>query len=284
MRLFFIALLAFTAACSDPNAGESLSDSASTTPNLEQAWIAEGFNAPEGVAAAPQGGYFISNIVGEGAGKDGEGWISVLSEDGEIVTEKFAEGLDAPKGMAVHDSRLYVTDIDQVRIFSAETGEPAGSIAIDGARFLNDATVWNGAVYVSDSGGASIHKLDGETATLWLEDERLDGVNGLLGDGGALYISTMTSGSLLSADAEGNLTEIANGMENADGIGLVPGGGWLVSSWPGAIYYVSPEGETTELLDTREAGTLQNDLTMFADTVIVPNWNPGTVTAWKVVR
>lgn len=284
MRLFSIAVLAFAAACSGPNATDPNGEAASTTPNLEKAWIAEGFTAPEGVAAAPQGGYFISNVAGNPADKDGEGWVSILSEDGALVTEKFAEGLDAPKGMAVHNSVLYVNDVDQVRMFSAKTGEPTGTIAIDGARFLNDATVWNGAVYVSDSGGASIHKLDGETATVWLEDERLDGVNGLLGEGDALYISTMTSGSLLSADAEGNLTEIANGMENADGIGLVPGGGWLVSSWPGAIYYVSPQGETTELLDTREAEILQNDLTVFGDTVIVPNWNPGTVTAWKIVR
>ncbi|WP_375201915.1 SMP-30/gluconolactonase/LRE family protein [Hyphococcus sp.] len=284
MRLFSIAMLAFAAACSAPDPAAPAAEEASTTPKLEQIWIAEGLTAPEGVAAAPQGGYFISNVVGEGGAKDGEGWISILSEDGDIVTEKFAEGLDAPKGMAVHEGRLYVADLDQVRIFNAETGEPAGTIAIDGARFLNDATVWGGAVYVSDSGGASIHKVDGEAATLWLENDRLGGINGLLGDGDTLYISTMESGSLFAADADATLTEIASGMENADGIGLVPGGGWLVSSWPGAIYYVSPEGETTELLDTREAGILQNDLTMFGDLVIVPNWRPGTVTAWKAVR
>lgn len=282
MRLAAFILLVFSTACAGAkSAGDPVY---SVTPSLEQTWIAEGFTAPEGVAATPQGGYFISNIAGNPTDKDGEGWISILSEDGVLVTERFAEGLDAPKGMAILNGVLYVSDIDQVRLFSAETGEPAGSIAIDGASFLNDATVWNGAVYVSDSGGASIHKLDGESATLWLEDERLDGVNGLLGDGASLYISTMTTGSLFSADAEGNLTEIANGMNNADGIGLVPGGGWLVSSWPGAIHYVSPEGETTELLDTREAEILQNDLTVFGDTVIVPNWNPGTVTAWKIVR
>ena len=33
-----------------------------------------------------------------------------------------------------------------------------------------------------------------------------------------------------------------------------------------------------------ETPILQNDLKIFGDTVIVPNWQPGTVTAWRVVR
>lgn len=282
MRLFSIAALAFAAACSSPN--EEAAKAASAAPQLDQLWIAEGFSAPEGVAPAPEGGYFISNVAGEGGEKDGEGWISILSEEGKIVREKFADGLDAPKGMAVHDDKLYVADIDQVRIYAADSGVSLGGVAIAGARFLNDAAVWNGAVYVSDSGAARIHRINGASAELWLEDERLGGVNGLLGDGDTLYISTMNTGSLFAADSEGGLTEIANGMIDADGIGLVPGGGWLVSSWPGAIHYVSPEGAVTELLDTREAGVFQNDITMFGDLVIAPNWRPGTVTAWRLKR
>ena len=94
----------------------------------------------------------------------------------------------------------------------------------------------------------------------------------------------METGSLFSVSKDGEITEIATGMINADGVGLVPGGGYLVSSWPGQIHYVAEDGTVTTLLDTTEAGILQNDLSMFGDTVIVPNWVPGTVTAWKVVR
>ena len=153
------------------------------------------------------------------------------------------------------------------------------------AGFLNDMTVWGNKVLVSDSATASIIDVSSGEPVVWLQDEEnLAGVNGLLGDGNRLLVATMASGSLYSVSEAGELTEIASGMENADGIGLVPGGGYMLSSWPGQIHYVSEDGTVTTLVDTTEEGILQNDLTEFGDIVLSPNWEPGTVTAWKVVR
>lgn len=294
MRFFAIPALLLVCACAPedsaaPAARTAEADAAAEAalggvPNLEPLWTAEGFAAPEGAAEAPQGGYFISNVAGEGAGKDGEGWVSLVSAEGEIVEERFVEGFDAPKGMAVLDGVLYVADIDQVRLVDASTGERKGDITVEGAQFLNDATVWNGAVYVSDSMTASVLKIENGAATVWLTDERLGRVNGVLGAGDTLYIVTMETGALYAADAQGALTEIATGLIPADGVGLVEGGGWLVSTVPGEIYYVSAEGAKTQLVDTREAGVSQNDLNVYGDIAIVPNWRPGTVTAWRVVR
>jgi hypothetical protein len=99
-----------------------------------------------------------------------------------------------------------------------------------------------------------------------------------------MLVATMSSGSLYSVAADKTMTEIATGMIDADGIGIVPGGGYLVSSWTGKIHYVAEDGTVTTLLDTTSEGISQSDLTEFGDIVIVPNWEPGTVTAWKVVR
>ena len=271
--IFSICLLA---ACTSEPVNKALS-----VASIEQVWIAEGFESPEGVAAAPDGGYFISNVVGEGTDKDGNGYISHLAADGSITTRYWAAKLDAPKGMAVLDGTLYAADIDSVVMFNVEDGERLDSVRIEGAKFLNDATDWNGAIYVSDSGDAAIYRISDGTAELWLQDERLAGVNGLLGDGDRMLVSTMTTGSLFSVTAEGELTEIAAGMEDADGIGLVPGGGYLVSSWPGQIHYVGEDGAVATLFDEPVS---QNDLTVIGDTVIVPNWRQNTVTTWKVGR
>jgi hypothetical protein len=289
MRIFTSALILMITACSaqdtaEDAAPEVMEATLETIPQLEPLWIAQGFSSPEGVAAAAGRGYFISNVVGDGTGKDGEGWISILSEEGDIIEARFIDGLDAPKGMAVLEDLLYVADIDRVRVFDAETGEARDEIAIDGAAFLNDATTWQGAVYISDSGTARIFRLADGAATVWLADEKLDGVNGLLGAGEKMLISTMSTGALYEADSDGGLTEIASGMFDADGIGVVPDGGWLVSAWRGDIFFVSPEGEVRKLLDTREEEILQNDLSVFGDVVIVPNWQPSTVTAWRIVR
>lgn len=294
MRLALAAVALCIAACgktpeatsseTTPEPVVSEAPAADGLPRLEQLWVAQGFSAPEGVAMAPDGNYFISNVAGEGEAKDGAGWISKISPAGAIVAEKFAEGLDAPKGMAVLDGRLYVADITRVRMIDAATGELLGETAIDGAKFLNDAAIWQGAVMVSDSETGRIWRLSGDNIELWRESEELAGVNGLLGDGDRLLVSTMSSGSLYEATAKGGWREIASGMKNADGIGVMPGGGYLVSSWPGKIHFVDAEGGVSTLLDTRKDGVLQNDLTMFGDVVIVPNWEPGTVTAWRVVR
>jgi len=253
-------------------------------PTLSLVWRTQGFSNPEGVAAVPGGGWFISNVAGDGDGKDGRGWITRLSPDGAIADAQWAHGFDAPKGMAVYDGALYVSDIDRVHVIDLDDPAVRRSIAIPGARFLNDVTVWNGEVFVADSGDARIYVLRADGAETWLADERLEGVNGLLGDDERLLVTTMDGGELLAASQDGALTALGGGMENADGVGRVLGGGWLVSSWPGQIFYISPAGDTTELADTREAGIYQNDLTVFGDMVITPNWEPGTVTAQRIER
>jgi len=139
-------------------------------------------------------------------------------------------------------------------------------------------------VLVSDSGTATIHKITPEGASVFATNAAWDGINGILGDGDRLLIATMTEGKLIGLDSASAETLIAAGMKDADGIGLIPGGGYLVSSWPGEIHHVSPGGVVSLLMDTKADGILQNDLSVFGDVVIVPNWEPGTVTAWKITN
>ncbi len=251
--------------------------------SLEMIWMASGFEQPEGAALAPDGGYFISNIgPGPETELDGNGYISKLNPDGTVAAAKFAEGLGAPAGLAVHEGVLYAADRDGVAMFDAATGAAKGKVLIEGAGFLNDMTVWKGDVLVSDSGTATIHRITPDGASVFAVNAAWDGINGILGDGERLLITTMTEGKLIGLDGASTETLIAAGMKDADGVGLVPGGGYLVSSWPGEIHHVSPDGAVSLLVDTKADGILQNDLSVFGDVVIVPNWEPGTVTAWKI--
>lgn len=268
-------------ACAD----DASSLTATAPPTLVPLWVADGFDIPEGVGVAPDGSYFISNIAGEDMARDGLGWISKVSKDGAVIAPKFIEGLDAPTGMAVNDGVLYVADIATVRLYDAITGEAKGAAPIDGAIFLNDVTVWQGDVFVSDSGTGRIWRLTGTAAALWREGEELAGVNGLTGVGDKMYICTMGGGDLFEATREGGWRKIATGMKDADGVGVLSqalGGGFLVSSWPGEIFHVDEAGAVTRILDTRDEEIQQNDLTVIGDIVIVPNWTPGTVTAWRI--
>ena len=253
-----------------------------SVPSLEQVWLTEGFSDPEGVAV--QGEIlFISNVAGEGNAKDGEGWISRVSLSGEGLEARWVEGLNGPKGMAVRGDKLFVSDIDAYHVIDIPSAEIDNTYPIEGAGFMNDVTVWQGGVYASDSATARIFQLDENGYKEWLSDERLGGVNGLTADGDRLLISTMSSGSLFETKGAGELTGIATGMENADGIAVLNDGSYLVSSWPGQIWHVSTAGETVELVNSVDQTIYQNDLTRVGDLIIVPNWQPGTVTAWRVV-
>ena len=90
-----------------------------------------GLEAPHSFLADPvSNSYFISNINGESEARDNNGFITKLSDDGRITAFKFIEGgrgdvtLHAPKGMAVVDHVLYVTDLDTLRAFDKTTGKP----------------------------------------------------------------------------------------------------------------------------------------------------------------
>ncbi len=268
---------------------------------LEPHWLAEGFSNPEGAALAPDGGYFISNVAGSGSDKDGEGWISRVSAKGDVETLKWIEGLDAPKGMAVLGDELFVADIDQVRVFDVATGEARRTISIPGAEFLNDVTIWNGLVVVSDSRGGRIIALTEAGPRMLTGREPFDGVNGVYGDGERLLFVSMAFGGLyvdrpnLIVDDEGvrwgeghgdpfRIVVEVDAMQDADGVAPAPGGGYIVSSWRGEIFSVSEEGRVASLLNTRDDGILQNDFLVDGEVLVVPNWEPGTVTAWRLVR
>ena len=281
LRFFAFPAFAILAACAATPARVA------AVPALEPLWIADSFAAPESVVVAPDGNYLVSNVgIDDGDAKNGDGFISKMSPEGKVIDRYWAAKINGPKGLAIQDGKLYASDIDVVMVFDAAEGGLGKKIPVDGAVFLNGVTAWNGAIHVSDSGTGRIHRIENGVATLWLEDARFGGINGVLGDGDRLLVSTMDTGSLFSVTADGTITEIATGMINADGIGLVPGGGYLVSSWPGQVHYVAEDGTVTTLIDTTgdETPILQNDLKIFGDTVIVPNWQPGTVTAWRVVR
>ena len=283
MRLVLALSASALAACSQPaDAPKDTTTVALDGPaQLEEAWVTPGFSAPEGVAFDGET-LFISNVAGEANAKDGEGWVSRVSQTGELLEEKWVSSLNAPKGMAVRDGKLFVSDFDAYHVIDIASGEVENTYTVEGAGFLNDITVWQGGVYMSDSGTARIFQIDVNGYKEWLADERLGGVNGLTADGDRLLIATMSSGSLFETRGARDLTEIASGMENADGIAVLDDASYLVSSWPGQIWHVSRTGKTTEILNTQDAPVFQNDLTRVGDLIIVPNWEPGTVTAWRV--
>ena len=154
-------------------------------------WEAKGFDGPESALFdADRNVLYISNVNGSPVEKDGNGYISKISPTGEVIAAKWATGLDAPKGLGLHGDRLYVSDINQLVEIDVESGQVLKRHTAPAAKFLNDVTVDdNGRVYVSDMLDNAVYLLDGQTLSLWLQDEALTSPNGLHVEGDRLLIA-----------------------------------------------------------------------------------------------
>lgn len=239
-KALFIALMisAYT------GMSQSLTLKWKTPPNLP---------VPESVIHDAKGNVlYVACINGKPDEKDGNGTIAKVGTDGKIVAVDWATGLDAPKGMGIHDGTLYVADITAVRSISLATGKITGSVEIEGAQFLNDITVdKKGNVYVSDTQTGKIHLVKGNKADVYFESPELAGINGLLALDNGLYIVSFASGNAFKLSADKKLTPAGKIAEGADGVVSVGKDEYLVSSWHGEVYYVDSKG-AKKLLDTKD--------------------------------
>jgi DNA-binding beta-propeller fold protein YncE len=226
---------------------------------------------------------YVSSIDGTPENKDGNGFISQVTTDGKIKNLKWATGLDAPKGMGLFNSNLYVADISKLVTIDISNGKITNTLDIEGATFLNDVTVDKaGNVYVSDSNTGKIHVVKNGKAEVYFEGPEIKGVNGLLATGNGLYVVDFPTGANFKLSNDKKLTKFSSTAEGADGVVPVGKDEYLVSSWHGEVAYVNAKGEAKKLLDTR------NDKLSAADieydpktkTLFIPTFNANTVMAY----
>ncbi len=236
-----------------------------------------GFSTPESVLHDTDADvYLVSNINGTPLDKDGNGFISRLTPDGEVADLKWIDGesegvtLSAPKGMAILDGTLFVSDIDCVRMFDATSGEPSGDICVEGATFLNDIAVGpNGELFVTDtgfeatadgfapSGTAAIHRMtpDGRQAPI-AQGDGLTGANGLAVGSRGLFMVSFASGQVFQVNVDnGELTPLTGESERQlDGIEFTADGGFMFSSWGDrAVYMVGSDGTQSVVVENVQA-------------------------------
>jgi hypothetical protein len=235
-----------------------------------------GFSTPESVLHDAEADvYLVSNVNGSPLEKDGNGFISRIATDGSVLDLKWIDGeaqgvvLHAPKGMAIQDGKLYVADIDCIRIFDAASGASIKGVCLESATFLNDvAPGGSGTMFFTDSGfraGAGAFEPSGTDAVYrMLEDQRvvqvrkepgLGGPNGVAVGSRGIMVATFGSGEVFRLTAEGARTDIMPASQRKfDGIEMLPDGGFMVSSWGDqCVYRVGGDGKVSKVLEGVEA-------------------------------
>lgn len=247
MKTFALLLLTACVASADPGY------------KLSKVWKTEsGLEVPECALFRPtEKVFYVSNVAGAPAEKNGKGFISKVDLDGKIVALKWATGLNAPKGMAISAGSLFVADIDALVQIDLTSGHIVKRYVAENSVFLNDvAAAADGTVFVGDSSEehGAIYRLSCGELTLWLSAPQIERPNGLHMMDGQLMAGHARNGKLLSIDpATGKSKLVAQTDSGIDGLKPDGRGNWFTSNWKGRLTLVTAEGQTIVLLDTTGA-------------------------------
>ncbi|WP_300542634.1 hypothetical protein [Maricaulis sp.] len=256
---------------------------AAQTPDFTRLWHTGGLDNPESVISDGRGGFVVSNVSGGGTERNGQGYLARLDADGQIVVRNWVSGLNAPKGLAILDGRFFVTDIDAVVEIAFPDGSVLARHTVTGANALNDIAVHDGRLFVSDSRGSRIYVFENGSWSIWLEDDALDGVNGLLAEPERLLVTTMGAGTLLAVDwADRSLRVLADGLPDADGIARATRSGYVISQWPGQVWFWRADRGRELIFDRRDEPVMMNDIFIADGRLLIPHWEPGAVSAWRI--
>jgi sugar lactone lactonase YvrE len=244
-------------------------------PRAHRVALVGGLKHPESVLHDPaQDVYFVSNIDGPSAMKDGRGFIARVRPDGSIeelgwvASGKNDVALHAPKGMAITGDTLWVTDIDVVRGFDRRSGAPTVTIdlAPHGAVFLNDLVAApNGALYATDTqikpdergnvahpGADQLFRIGPDRVpSTALSTDRFMRPNGIALDKRAeRFLIVSYGGDTIFAwkPGSGNIEPLAAGPGQFDGIEIADDGRVFITSQSTASLWELRDGRLIEMI------------------------------------
>ncbi len=262
-------------------------DSAETpaAPELTLSWKTDtSFTGSESTLYDPAAGViYVSNGNTKAGEKDNDGFISILNTDGTVRDLKWVEGnLHAPKGMALLNGKLYVTDIDEVKIIDVASAAIEKTVAIDSALFLNDLATDGHQLYFSDSRAGKIYSMatDGNYTAISTTNPN---INGLECHDGHLYALDGEGLKKFSNDGSYTQETINTEVTGGDGLVILNDSTFVASRWHGEIFFIRG-GETTVILDTQAEKSNTADIGFVADKnlVIVPTFLKNEVAAYEL--
>jgi len=226
---------------------------------------------------------FVSNINGKPTEKDDNGFISLLTVEGEILELRWLSGLNAPKGMGIFNGMLYVTDIDRVAVIDIKKKSILKFFEFPEAKFLNDIAVdQNGAVYVSDMMSTRIYRIYEDKTEIWLDDASLTGPNGLFVENDELLVGCKKIVRVSLKDK--TITPWLEETGGIDGLEAVGDGRYVFSDWQGNVYLVDKDRKIEKILDTTPAGINAADIEYIPtlNLLLVPTFGDNRVVAYQL--
>ena len=298
MKIKFLFILVLS--CSFLQAKEGINAEKGNKQKTEYGYsweVNDSLDSPESAYFDPVSNHiYISNVIGGGNKKDGEGTIQKLHWSGKILDVNWVTGLNAPKGMRAHKGVLWVSDIDEVVSINIKTGKILNKIKIKGAKFLNDIAITKaGIVFVSDTLNSSIYQIENNKWKLFLSGKDLESPNGLLIRGKKLIVaawgftqdwSTKTLGRVYAIDLKTKVKTVITKkpLGNLDGLEIDYNGDYLVSDWvAGKVFKVTSGGKIKTLFSGFK-GSADIGFLGSKKMLVVPRMAENIVTAYDLSK
>ncbi|MEW7289941.1 hypothetical protein [Aquimarina sp. 2304DJ70-9] len=195
--------------------------------------------------------FYATNGIHYKVGENG--FISKISKNGDLLELKWITGLNRPTGMAIHNSILYVADVNSLVLINTKTGkiierflEPTANSG------LNDVAInKKGEIYVSASFIHSILKLNKGRLEIWLkEEEKLKWANGLIAEDKQIVVAGLDLSSI-NIDSK-QVTRIALNSSVKDFDGIAPdglGGYFLTTVENSSLFYFDGQNSIYKLME-----------------------------------
>ena len=219
----------------------------------------KGLSHPESVVKdSERDVLYVSNMADRALG---DGYISRISSEGEVLDLKWITGLNDPKGLLIQGDKLYVADNTELVEMHIPSGKVLQKTEVPGAGLLNDIAEGNAnELFISDTRNSSIYRVDTSgKIEEWLNSPQLEQPNGLLVDENGIYVAAW------GKDQPGNLLKVLGitkeieqvteqGIGNLDGIQKVSEDSFYISDWAtGKIYKIGASGEQEEVLTSEKS-------------------------------
>ena len=223
-----------------------------------------------------------------------DGYISLINPDGSAHTLKWI-GVDRngltlnhPLGSDIVNGLLYVADINVVRWFDMESGEPRGSVVVDDAQRFNDievaedGTIWATQTGTEESGTWRVYRIgsDGDSSVV-VEGAPLARPNGIAFDpDGNIVVVNINDNAVLTFSPDGELVGTEHAVDGGnDGLVILDDGTKYVSSVRiGTVSRIRP-GEEAEVVASGIPSAASMAYDSKRNRLLIPmnNWNAITI-------
>ncbi|TRX62732.1 ATP-binding protein [Fulvivirga sp. M361] len=226
---------------------------------------------------------YVSNINQNPRQKDGNGFISKISKDGQPIEVEWVTGMSSPKGMGLVDTTLYVTDVDEVIAINVLSAEIIQRYPVSPVGMLNDIAIDEaGRVFITDMDSSKIFVLENNEISLWKEG--LNKPNGIYVEADRILIASSGDGTFKAYDrTTKEATLLGDGMSKGDGIVKTSLGDYVVSDWNGEIFLVQGE-EVISIFSSKEQEIQTADIGIIdgEDIIMVPTFFDNRVVAYRL--